>query len=252
MKALNLVLVATLLFAGSLSAAESKQLSFKQEVIPGATVPQNGDKEYTEDYFVVQKVTVTEIETDPTIQQEMENELLNRNEKNLGQVIMTIDKLIALGKKLWAIIEAGRPVLTSNQMNAISVLPKTDDPDFTFSQMEGWSAPKAKTYRVEYTNLFGMKVIAFDYTTLFQYAGKYEGKGSYLTGVSVRASNISVAWGFSFDATSKLVNITNRGSKSNPLAGATLQIDYKASSVMRTISTSESFHVTGKGEVLKY
>ena len=231
-------------------ASEILPLDFVQDVVPGAILPQ--DKEFKEDYYIISSVTVQEIKTDSKVFEEMQNDLIARNDKNIGAVIMTIDKLIALGKKIWAIIEAGRPVYTNDYMNAISVIPRTDDPDFTFSQMTNWAAPNAKTYRVTYKNGFGMNVIQFDYTTMFQYAGKYQSKGAYLTGVSVKASNVSVAWGFNFDAKSKLVTIANRGSSNNPLAGATLQIDYTASSVLRTIATSEAFHVTGNGKVSKY
>jgi hypothetical protein len=244
------LLTASFIAPSHVYASQINQLEFTQEIIPGAVLPT--DKNFKEDYYIVSEVTVEEIATDPKIFKEMKEELLNRDEKGLGEIIMSIDKLLALGKKIWAIIEAGRPVYTNNYMNAISVLPKTDDPDFTFSQMENWKAPKAKTYRVTYKNGFGMSVIKFDYTTMFQYAGTFEGKGAYLTGVTVKASNVSVSWGFKFDAKSKLVTIANRGSTTSPLAGATLQIDYTASSVMRTISTSEAFHVTGTGKVNKF
>ncbi len=242
----SLALASVLLFSSQTFAAigDTQILPFVQQRIEGASVP--ADSKYDEDYFTIGKVSVTEIETPVEVLDE------KGDEKKLGEVIMTIEKLIALGKKIWAIIEAGRPVLNQNLMTPLSVLPKTDDPDAAFYQMEGWSAPKAVTYRVKYENLFGMTVIAFDYTVIFQYAGKYEGKGNYITGLNVKASNVSVAWGFQFDANSSLVNIANRGSSANPTAGATVQIDYKASSVMRTISTSESFHVTGKGSVTKY
>jgi hypothetical protein len=245
-----ILLSSSLLASNQAIASQIKNLEFVQEAIPGATLP--ADKNFKEEYYVVSEVNVEEIDTDPKIYQEMENQLRDRNDKGLGAVIMSIDKLIALGKKIWAIIEAGRPVYTNNYMNAISVLPKTGDPDFAFSQMENWSSPKTKTYRVTYKNGFGMNVIQFDYTTMFQYAGTFEGKGAYLTGVTVKASNVSVSWGFNFDAKSKLVTIANRGSANSPLAGATLQIDYTASSVIRTISTSEAFHITGKGKVSKY
>ncbi|MBT7608653.1 MAG: hypothetical protein HN576_02785 [Bacteriovoracaceae bacterium] len=245
-----ILLTTSFLTTNQVIASEIKKLDFVQEVIPGAIVPE--DKHFTEDYYIVSEVTVEEIATDPKIFKEMKEDLLNRDEKGLGQIIMIVDKLLAVGKKIWAIIEAGRPVYTNNFMSGISVLPKTDDPDFTFTQMENWKAPKAITYRVTYKNGFGMNVIEFDYTTMFQYAGTYDGKGAYLTGVTVKASNVSVSWGFSFDANTKLMNIANRGSSSNPLAGATLQIDYTASSVLRTISTSEAFHLTGKGNISKF
>ena len=201
-----MALVSVLFFSSqSFSAVgDVKVLPFFQQKIEGAELP--ADSKYDEDYFTIGKVTVTEVDT-PIEYLDDKTDV-----KNLGQAIMVVDKLIALGKKIWAIIEAGRPVLNTNLMTPLSVLPKTDDPDAAFYQMEGWSAPKAVTYRVQYENLFGMTVIAFDYTVIFQYAGKYDGTGNYITGLNVKASNVSVAWGFNFDANSSLVNIANRGS----------------------------------------
>ena len=40
---------------------------------------------------------------------------------------MTIDKLVALGKKLYAIVEAGKPVVDVNMNNKVSVLLMSKD-----------------------------------------------------------------------------------------------------------------------------
>jgi hypothetical protein len=70
-----------------------------------------------------------------------------------------------------------------------------------------------------------------------------------LTGVDVSASNISVSWGFNFNATSNLVSIANRGTEDDPIASATVKIQYEASSVLRNIQSAQSFHVTGAGDI---
>ncbi len=211
---------------------------------------------WSKDYYTIGEIQVEEIEVSNSLLEEFKKQTLDAKKKGLGDVIIISDSLIALGKKIWAIVEAGKPVYTSTYMDAISVLPKFSDSDLAsdivFGQMENWSAPKMKSYKVSYKNLFGMTVVGFDYTVIFQHGGTFEGKGSYLTGVSVRASNVTVSWGYTFDAHTKLVNISNRGSLESPLAGATMQIDYTVSTALRVISASESFHVTGDGEVLKY
>lgn len=197
-------------------------------------------------YFQIEKVTVTEIEAQPYLVEE------KFDNKDLGAIILTIEKLIALGTKIYDIVKKGKPVVNMAFAKPVSVLPQTEDPNVAFNSMTGWSMPKARTYKIEYKNLLGMSVISFDYTVYFQHGGQYEDKGAYITGLTVRASNVSVAWGFEFNASSELETITNRGSRSNPTAGATMRISYSASSLLNSIQSSESFFVTGSGEMVKF
>lgn len=195
--------------------------------------------------FKISSITVEEVET-PYVYQALEDK------GTLSDVAMTLDKLIAIGKKIWKIIEDNKPVVNTDFAAAISVIPQIQgetDPVATFSMMSSWSIPKAKSFRVIYKNGFGMEVIKFDYTVMFQYNGKYEGKGNYLTGVTVFANNIEVSWGFHFDAKSSLVTVSNMGSKVDPVAAATIQIDYKSETVVRNVSSTQMFYVTGKGDI---
>tara|TARA_R110000868_G_scaffold61524_1_gene186910 strand:- start:19761 stop:20432 length:672 start_codon:yes stop_codon:yes gene_type:complete len=197
-------------------------------------------------YFEISKVEVTEVESAPIRYSEF------YQEKNLNGVIMQAKGLLALGKEIWKIIEAGRPVSNHTAMQTITVLPKDEDGQpVDVMDMESWNLPSAKSYRVEYKNGFGMTVIGFTYTVVFQWGGSYNGKGKYLTGVNVMADDISVSWGFNFSADSQLLSITNTGTKENPVAAATLTVKYRAKSVMSDISSSETFYVTGSGRIGK-
>jgi hypothetical protein len=239
----NLLTVFMFTFLTLTAQAEVRSLPFTQTTIEGL----DDSKTYDEDYFTISEITVTDVE--------ISNDLVWAPQylgfdKNLGQVIMVVDKLIALGKKIWPIIEAGKPVVNVNIGAPISVLPRSEDGDaIAFYNMDSWNMPMAKTYKVEYKNGFGMNVIAFDYTVNFQYGGKYQGAGAYITGLNVQASNTTVSWGFDFDAKSQLMSIVNHGSLEEPVAGATIRIDYTAKSILRQISTSESFHVNGLGKI---
>jgi hypothetical protein len=196
-------------------------------------------------YHTIGSISVTEVESpEPSVMPE--NYVLE--EKGLGEIIMSINKLLALGKKIWAIVEAGRPVVQTAFAPTVSVLPNVANPKVAFDEMEHWSMPKVKSYKVVYKNLLGMKVIAFTYGVYFQHGGTYKGKGAYLTGVNVDARDVTVSWGFEFNAASTVVAIANRGSSDNPNAGLTIRINYLAKSVLREIRSSESFHVTGNGQ----
>lgn len=202
----------------------------------------NEEMKVDEAYHTIGSIEVTEV-----TEKEPVDEFLY-SDKNLGQVIMSIDKLIALGKKIWKIVEAGRPVVQTEFAPTVSVLPNVESPKTAFYEMENWSMPRVKSYRVVYKNLLGMEVVSFTYGVYYQYNGTYKGKGRYLTGVNVDARDVKVAWGFEFNASSSVVAIMNRGSSSNPNAGVTIRINYLAKSVLREIRSSETFHLTGKGE----
>jgi hypothetical protein len=253
MGALNLsfVFLALGLFSGNAISGE-RYLEFTESAVKNESFVSAEDAAY----FTIQDIKVTELEVSEEELQAAEvsaPRFESFGDKDLGTVIMSVEKLLALGQKIWKIVEAGRPVVSTNFTPAVHVLPKTsEDPASSFAQLENWSAPAYKKYRVEYSNLFGVTVIGFTYTVSFQYGGSFQGAGKYLTGVTVAASEISVDWGFNFDAASSLVTISNRGSSANPVAAATIKIDYTAKSVMREIRSSESFHVTGSGQVQKF
>ena len=230
------------LFVTSSSFAETRYLSFTQTEKEMVSDISKEDSEY----FTISSVSVKEVEMTETEKNE-----ISAN-KNLGAIIMNIDKLIALGTKIWEIVKKGKPVVNMSFAKPISVLPKSEDPQAAFYEMENWSAPRFKKYQVEFKNLYGMTVIGFNYTVHFQSNGTYEGKGQYLTGLTVAASNVKVSWGFEFNAQSTLLTISNHGSRENPMAGATVTIDYNASSVLRDISSTETFHVMGNGQIMKY
>ena len=194
-----------------------------------------------------QYLSVAEVRITPLGEEENERTLLE-NDKDLGEVVLAVDQLIATGKKIWALVEAGRPVV-SQSFSSISVLPRVEDPALAFYGMENWSAPKSLRYKVEYSNFYGMNVISFVYSIHFQYDGTYHGHGRYLTSVNIVANTVEVAWGFEFDAKSTLVAITNRGTVKEPVAAATLQVFYRAKSILKDISSTSSYHVDGNGGI---
>ncbi|HAZ14816.1 MAG: hypothetical protein A2X86_22165 [Bdellovibrionales bacterium GWA2_49_15] len=200
-----------------------------------------------DDYF---KIASVEVEKDVAAYEVADQYLAptGAGDKNLGEVIMVVDQLIALGKKIWPIIEAGRPVVNTN-LPVVHVLPREAGQDGSLYDLSNWDAPKAIGYRVTYKNFYGMEVIAFTYSISFQPGGQFNGKGAYISGASVTANNVKVSWGFDFSAKSEVVAITNRGSRENPVAGLTLKISYIAKSVLSDIRNSYNYHLTGRGAI---
>jgi len=217
-------------------------------------------------YFEIKKVSIKEISS-----LEMMNSNLNSNEDKdvealdylmpeigsrnvlggLDNVILVIDKLLAIGQKITPIIEKGRPVVNANPMAPISVLPKIETTDSIWSDMAGWSVPTTRHYKITYTNGFNSVVVSFVYSVTFQWGGSYKGVGQYLTGVRATARDISVSWGFDLDASSTLIQISNMGSGQFPIAGATVEISYSVKNMLKVLITREAFHVTGDGKIFK-
>ena len=169
----------------------------------------------------------------------------------LDGVIMVVDKLIAIGQKIMPTIEKGRAVVTNNPMAAVSVLPRLDTKDPVLHDMGGWSIPMTKHYKITYSNGLGSDVVSFVYSITYQYGGEHEGKGKYLTGIRASARNITISWGFDLDASSQLIQISNVGTTSNVIAGATVEMSYTVKNWTRQITTNESFFISGDGKLYK-
>lgn len=167
----------------------------------------------------------------------------------IDEISIIIDSLIALGKKIWPIIEAGRPVITDRLAPSVSIIPKTDLAQAVLYEMENWSAPAVKRYRVAYKNKLGSDVVAFTYTVYFQYNGSWNNVGKYVTSLKVEASEIYTSWGFNLDASSEMVNISNVGTKEAPIGSGIIQVSYKVKGYLNEIRSAQSFFVDGEGNI---
>lgn len=171
---------------------------------------------------------------------------------NAAGVIMMTKELIALGKEIYKIVEAGKPVVTINS-EPIEVLPRDED-GTTISAMNlsGWKAPIVKKYRVATKNYLGMKPASFDFMLIFSYGGNDRGKGAYITGAQIKPTAVNVKWGYTLNAEFKVQTIMNEGAWDNPVAGAVLSIDYGISTVLQDQQHSKTFYINGKGQVTTY
>lgn len=177
---------------------------------------------------------------------------VSQNQKaNIGQVIQVAKDIIALGEKVYEIVKKGKPVLNLKTA-PLSVLPKNSAGQAVdVFEMEGWSMPLSRKVRMSYKNGFGSEVVSFEYTIVFAHSGSMNGAGAYITAAQIIPSNVRVSWGFEFNADMRLVGLQNHGTKANPVAGAIISLNYKVESVVTTIDTSDTYHLTGKGQIQK-
>ncbi|MCC7442971.1 MAG: hypothetical protein IT285_15165, partial [Bdellovibrionales bacterium] len=163
--------------------------------------------------------------------------------QDLDEADLILDKIINMGRKVWAIVEENRPVVNVSWAPADAVPAGLQGWD----TLTGWQAPRAVAYRVVYENLFGIDVIDFTYRILYTPGGSYEGKGRYLTRIVALAQNLEVAWGYTFNASGTVPSVTNAGSSTAPLAAAELLVQWSIDTAVKHSQGSYSYYVRGDG-----
>lgn len=159
--------------------------------------------------------------------------------------VKEIEKIINLGEKIWKIIEANRPVVDSPTKSA-SALPNTVKSGI---ELENWQLPKARAYRISYTNWYGLTVVDYTFRIVYTYGGSLDGTGKYLNNISVVPSNLEVSWGYSFKSEVEVADPVNLGTKTNPVAGVELRVIWKVDTVMKHQTKSLDLFIEGDGKM---
>lgn len=154
-----------------------------------------------------------------------------------------VGDIIAIGSKVWDIIEKNRPAVTQNY-SAISAVPFGVK---SWEELEGWSEPTQKVYKVQYTNVYKMKVVEFEYRIGYTAHGTFEGKGQYLSRVEVEPKTLKVLWGYKFNASGMILNVTNMGTKENPIAAMELNLNWSVESMLKHMGRSVRYYIRGDG-----
>lgn len=163
-----------------------------------------------------------------------------------GKVIAVARDLVALGEDVYRLVIKGKPSNTSSY-TPISVIPRVNGIAVDMLDTEGWSSPVKRTYQIDYENLYGITVVSFRYSIIYSYNGSYDGKGSYLTSVQIVPETVRTLFGFDFTAQMKLGGIQNQGTRANPIAAATILMEYTVSSIMVANNQVDSYFITGRG-----
>ena len=168
----------------------------------------------------------------------------------LGDIIATTRQIIAFGKEIYKIVEAGKPVINTEHA-PISVLPLDTElgKDIAPMDLSKWQLPKFVKFKVSYKNGFGTEVVTFTYNINMSYGGQFQGKGAYITHAQIVPENVTVAWGYTFNAQMSLVGLTNIGTDENPIAGATLQLSYSVKTVLKEDKNNMTIFIAGDGTI---
>lgn len=158
---------------------------------------------------------------------------------------LSLDFIVNTGKKIWSLVEAGKPVVSV----ASQVAHAMPQGVTCWQDLTGWMPPHSYSYRISYENKYGSKVVDFTYRLSYLYGGQVNGKGRYLAQVSIVPANLSVSWGFKFNAESTIPMVYNMGTKENPIAGMRVDIKWSVDSIVTHMEQVHSFGVDGNGQI---
>ena len=162
-------------------------------------------------------------------------------------VIGALDAIVNLVDKIWTIIEKNQPVvsITTNYANAV--------PYGTthWSQLQGWSKPSTKKYSFSMKNGFGSQVVKVTYQVHYVHSGNLQGKGKFLTGVTIEPLNVTTAWGYKVTLVSAVPDstIANVGTHTDPIAAMQVQLRWTVHTAVKDISSKAIYYVRGDGKL---
>lgn len=146
-----------------------------------------------------------------------------------SSVLVFIDKIVNLGLKLWKVVEKNQAQLHIAHSYA-NALPKgVDGPE----DLDDFSAPVYKSYRMHGENTFGMSTYDVTYTLVHRYHGNFKGKGQYLDSVTVLPHKATAIWGYTVDLNVDKVSAVNVGSKDAPIGSVLMELGFRVGTVMK-------------------
>jgi hypothetical protein len=161
----------------------------------------------------------------------------------LDHAQVALDKIINMGREVWSVVEDGAPAANVSEYSGNALPEGATD----WMSLESWQPEVARTYEVSYQNHFGMDVVDFKYRVVYAYGGSYAGRGRYLTGMTVIPEDLSVMYGYHFDAKVSIPTVTNAGTTEDPVAEAVLQLDWTIDTLIKHEQDSASFFIRGDG-----
>lgn len=156
-----------------------------------------------------------------------------------------VDKIINIGQKIWNVVEKGRPV-QKYQNDVASALPAKAS---TWMDLTNWKQPETKVIGISYKNAYGVEVIHFVYRIILLAGGTVNGVGNYIGYAAVEPIEMTTAYLYTFNAQAVVVNIFNKGTHANPLAGMILTVRWSVETILKKTIGSQTFFMDGLGHI---
>ncbi len=157
-----------------------------------------------------------------------------------------LDVIINMGKKVWSIVDAGKPKVDL-QSDIATALPTAIGG--CWLDLQGWKAPVTTTWEISLENLYGMEVVRFVYRVVLLSGGSYNGIGKYIGYAAMQPVELSVAWGYTFNATASVPAVYNIGSKEHPVAAMNILVDWTVTTLLKHQRETQSYYLTGYGTI---
>lgn len=164
----------------------------------------------------------------------------------LDTINVVIDQIINIGKKIWNVVQAGKPVVNL-KMDVANALPMGTT---CWSDLSGWNMPQSKVYSVNYTNGLGMNVVSFAYRVTFTAGGSVDGVGKYVTNATFMPANVHVAWGYNLEANAAVPSVFNQGTRTAPIAGMQMNMQWRVTTPVIQSDMSETYFVNGENQLV--
>ncbi|MEO5969209.1 MAG: hypothetical protein ABIQ95_04715 [Bdellovibrionia bacterium] len=222
--------------------ADTKPLTFESPSGNEVFIPSDA----SEDQFGIREFKIEELKSiDDGFIPEGYPYPTHRNSYNSNSLslIVILENIMNIGKGLWTLIEQNRPTSDIKQDTAFALpsgVPQWED-------LEAWATPVSKVYHITYSGFFGQKAVDFYYRLLFLPRGTYEGKGLYLSNVTIMPANLYVGWGYHFSSNVLVSKVFNAGSHSDPIGAMQLQIEWQVDALFSHRRGSHEFYIRGDG-----
>ncbi len=230
------------LFAGTSRGAET-QTPFTADVFTAEEVKA---AEALPGYFTIdpESIRIVELPVEETAANKDGGNFPGENRADEDPFVI-IDKIINIVERIWAIIEANKPVVDINTQYANAV----PEGITHWAQLSEWKPPETKAYGFYAKNGFGVDTVEVIYQVTRTYGGKYKGKGQYLTAVTVNPLTVNVLWGYRFSLNAEVPDSTvvNVGTSEDPVAALQLTLGWRIATVIQSTDGRGIYYMQGDG-----
>lgn len=155
------------------------------------------------------------------------------------------DQIINIYKQIWQIILDNQPVVDVKTSYAAAV-PKGVD---HWTQLAGWKPPQGTVYSFEANNMYGKPAIRVRYQVMRTVGGNYNGKGKYLTNVTVEPLMVVVGWGYKFNMDVQVPPeaLANVGSTEDPIASMVCNLHWAIHTAVKHVEGKSLYYLQGDG-----
>jgi len=148
--------------------------------------------------------------------------------------------IVTIGTALWQIVKDGAPT-----SSATSVRNGAFPQGAAWTDMSGWQQNTWGSWGWKWVNGFGATVVDFNWSFDWLCKGNYKGTGQYIQNAGAYPKNINVSWGYTVNVDTQILDPVNFGTLTSPVAGLTMIVTMKISTVLSTKSQTCKVTVTG-------